>query len=112
MKIKGKITPLHDKVLVTEMNFGMETSKGGIVLHSDNGKTQGIKPRWGKVWAVGPEQTEIKPGDWILLEHGRWTRTWEVEQEDGSILELRGVDNKAIMLISDSKPEDVMQGIS
>lgn len=105
--IKGKINPIGDKILIIEMNFGMETTKSGIVVTSDNGKAHGVKPRWGKVWAVGPEQHEIKVGDWILMEHGRWTRTWEVEQDDGSILEVRGVDNKAIILVSDEKPDDV-----
>lgn len=106
-KIKGKINPISDKILITDMNFGMEQTKSGIVIQSDNGKPHGVKPRWGKVWAVGPEQQEIKVGDWIMMEHGRWTRTWEIEQEDGSILEVRGVDNKAIILVSDEKPDDI-----
>lgn len=89
------------------MNFGMEQTKSGIVITSDNGKAHGVKPRWGKVWAVGPEQKEIKVNDWIMMEHGRWTRTWNIEQDDGSILEVRGVDNKAIILVSDEKPDDI-----
>lgn len=106
-KIKGNIVPISDKILITDMNFGMEQTKSGIFIQSDNGKAHGVKPRWGKVWAVGPAQQEIKVGDWILMEHGRWTRTWEIEQEDGTILEVRGVDNKAIILVSDEKPDDV-----
>jgi hypothetical protein len=62
------------------------------------------------VWAVGPLQTKIKPGDWILLEHGRWTRTWEIEHEDG-VIEVRGADNKAIMCVADEKPSDVMRAV-
>jgi len=106
-KIKGTINPIGDKILITDMNFGMEQTKSGIVIQSDNGKAHGVKPRWGKVWAVGPEQKEIKIGDWIMMEHGRWTRTWNIEQDDGSILEVRGVDNKAIILVSDEKPDDI-----
>lgn len=108
-KVKGKIIPLGDKILVSEMEFGMETTKSGIVLHSDNGKAHGVRPRWGCVWAVGPNQTEIKVGDWLLIEHGRWTRTFEIEQEDGTIVEVRGIDNKAIMLMTDEKPSDVQR---
>jgi co-chaperonin GroES (HSP10) len=108
MTIRGKITPLRDKILVADMNFGLSQTKTGIILHSDNGKVQGIKPRWAKVWAVGPEQKDIKVGEWILIEHGRWTRTFEIEEEDGSIQEVRGVDNNAIMMSSDEMPNDEM----
>jgi co-chaperonin GroES (HSP10) len=108
-KVKGKIIPLGDKILISDMEFGMEVTKSGILLHSDNAKAHGVRPRWGKVWAIGPDQTDVKIGEWILLEHGRWTRTFEIEQEDGTILEVRGVDNKAIMLCADEKPDDVQR---
>ena len=104
MKVKGKLTPLRDRVLVSDMEFGEEKSLGGIILPSDNGKAEGVKPRWGKVWAIGPEQQDVEVGQWICVEHGRWTRTFEIEQEDGTVLEVRGIDTKAIMLIADEKP--------
>lgn len=105
MKVKGQVVPLGDKILISNMEFGMEKSQGGIVLHSDNGKNHGIKPRWGRVFAVGKDQHDVTVGQWICIEHGRWTRTWDYENEDGTITELRGVDNKAILLVADEKPE-------
>ena len=107
MKPNRKILPLRDNVLVSDMNFGMQETASGIVIHSDNGKSSGVKPRWGRVWAVGPDQKEIKVGEWILIEHGRWTRTIEHEQEDNSIIELRMVELKAVMLSADERPSDV-----
>jgi co-chaperonin GroES (HSP10) len=107
MKVKGKIVPIRNHVLVSDMDFGMQQTSTGILLHSDNGKSSGVKPRWGRVWAVGPEQTEVKVGEWICIEHGRWTRTIELEQDDGSVLELRRVDNTAILISADNKPTDV-----
>lgn len=107
MKVKGKVTPIRDHVLVADMDFGEQVTASGIVLRSDNGKSAGVKPRWGRVWAIGPQQTEVAVGEWIMVEHGRWTRTIEVEQEDGSILELRRVETGAIMMASDEKPSDV-----
>jgi len=104
-----KITPLKDKILIVDMEFGMEKTKSGIILQSDDGKTTGIHPRWGRVFAVGPEQKDIAVNQWICMEHGRWTRSWKLKQEDGTELEIRGVDNKAIMLVSDEEPEDVMR---
>jgi co-chaperonin GroES (HSP10) len=84
MVTKGKIRPIRDHVIVSDMDFGIQKTATGIIIQSDNGKSRGVKPRWGRVWAVGPEQTEVTVGEWICVEHGRWTRTFEVEQDDGS----------------------------
>jgi len=107
MKVKGKVVPIRDHVLVSDMEFGEQVTASGIVIKSDNGKSSGVKPRWGRVWAIGPEQTEVTVGEWIMIEHGRWTRTIEVEQADGSILELRRVETSAIMMASDERPGDI-----
>lgn len=111
MKVKGKIVPLRDNVLVSEMDFGFEKTKSGIVLMSDDGKTQGIHPRWGKVWAIGPEQKDIEIGEWVCVEHGRWTRTIEFETETETI-ELRMVDTKSILMTSEEKPESIMRAVT
>ncbi len=111
MKVTGKIIPLRDNVLVSNMDFGFEKTKSGILLTSDNGKTQGIHPRWAKVWAVGPDQQDIKVGEWVCVEHGRWTRTIEFETDKG-IVELRMVDNNAILMSADEKPDDIMRASS
>lgn len=112
MKVKGTVKPLHDKVFVSEMNFGEEKTASGIVLTSDNGKGQGVHPRWGKVWAVGPTQQDVKVGEWVLVEHGRWTRTVEYEAEDGTVIEVRMIDNDGILAVADEKPSDVMRNVA
>lgn len=104
-KVNGKIVPLRNMIVGSDMEFGMETTKGGIILHSDNGKTRGIHPRWCKVYAVGPEQKDVKVGQWICVEHGRWGRTVELETDDG-IVEVRAIDPNCILLSSDNLPED------
>lgn len=101
-KIKG-IKPLKDYILVTEMSFEQRTLNSGIILLSDDGKTDGIRPRWARVFAVGPEQKEIKIGQWVLVEHGRWTRGSLVEI-DGSEHTIRRVDSSAILLVTDDQP--------
>ena len=108
MKVVGKIVPLRDKVLVSDMNFDSQKTFSGIIIPSDNGKVQGIHPRWAKVFAVGNEQKEVKVGEWILIEHGRWTRGIEYEMENGEKIELRMVDNNAILMSSDDPPRDAM----
>jgi co-chaperonin GroES (HSP10) len=103
--VKGKIIPLKDNVIVSDMNFDDEVSKVGIILRSQDGKSDGIKPRWGKVWAIGPTQQDVKVGEWVLIEHGRWTRGITVE-EDGKELTVRMVEVKSIMLQADELPSE------
>ena len=86
------------------MEFGEEKTQSGIILKSDDGRVEGIKPRWGRVWAVGPEQTDVKVGEWVLMEHGRWSRAAEYENEDGSITKIQKADTKAMLATADEKP--------
>jgi co-chaperonin GroES (HSP10) len=103
--VKGKIIPLKDNVIVSDMNFDDEVSKVGIILRSQDGKSDGIKPRWGKVWAIGPTQQDVKVGEWVLIEHGRWTRGITVE-ENGKEHIVRMVEVKSIMLQADELPSE------
>jgi len=107
--IKGKLIPIRDRVFFTDMNFEEEVLESGLILKSDNGKGEGVKPRWGRVYAVGPEQHDVKAGEWILIEHARWTRMFELENDDGSITKLQVADNKGIMLVADEKPANSVQ---
>lgn len=103
-KIK-KFTALADHVIVADMNFEGRTLASGIILHSDNAKSEGIRPRWAQVYAVGPEQKEIKVGQWVCVEHGRWTRGVKIEDPVGEHT-IRRVDNEAIMMVADEQPSD------
>lgn len=104
-KVKiSQIKPIQAHILVRDMNFGEQTSAGGIVLRSDNGKSEGVKPRWCQVFAVGKEQAEVKVGDWLLVEHGRWTRGLEVEEDDGTVVTIHRIDENGILMASDERP--------
>lgn len=109
--VKGKITPLGDKVFVNNMNFGEQVTTGGIVLMGDDAKDHGIRPRWAQVWAVGKDHAEeFSVGDWILIEHGRWTRGIPYEYEDGTETTIRMVENKAIIMWDIEQPKDAIIG--
>jgi len=105
-----KLKVLKDNIIVTDMNFDGRKLQSGIVLLNDNGKGYGIRPRWGRVYAVGPTQTDVKVGQWILVAHGRWTRGLDIEDESGAKT-IRKIDPKDILLISDSEecPQDDTQ---
>ena len=100
-----KTKALKGKVLVTDLERGSRLI-GGIIIPDDNGKSEGIRPRWGRVYSVGEDITDITAGQWILIENGRWTRMLKVKEDDGSYTQLWGVEwPKSVMLVSDTDPE-------
>ena len=101
---KAQLKPLRDHVIVMDMSF-KERIVGSIILPSDDGKSSGIRPRWAQVYAVGPLQQDIRVDDYVLVEHGRWTRGIEVEDETGRHM-LRRVDPNGLMMVSDHLPQD------
>lgn len=102
---RDNFQPIRDWVIATEMNFEGRTLSSGVILLNDNGRADGIRPRWGCVYAIGPDQTDIKVGDWICVAHGRWTRGLDIEDETGKKT-VRRIDPKDILLVSDTLPDD------
>lgn len=78
------LRPLRDNVILTNLETGERLSSSGIIIPNDDGKDTGIRARWGQVYAVGPEQKDVNVGDWVLMQHGRWTK--------GADLKLKGQD--------------------
>ena len=104
---KNQIKAVKDHILVHEMVFDERITTGGIVLLNDNGKGNGIRPRWGKVYAVGHNQKDVSVGQWILVAHGRWTRGIDIEDENGKTT-IRKIDPNDILLVADGdeRPKD------
>ena len=102
---QGQLLPVKDNVICSDMVFTERFTSSGIILPSDNGKSSGVRPRWGRVWAVGPEQKDVKVGQWICVAHGRWTRGVDIV-DDGQSMTIRKIDPKDILLISDTEPQD------
>jgi len=98
-----RIRALNDHVLVTDMKFGQRQLSSGLILLNDDGKGNGIRPRWCQVFAIGPDQRDVEVGQWILVAHGRWTRANEIEI-NGEKKQLRRVDHNDILLVSDEPP--------
>lgn len=107
---KGKPRAVGNRVLVTDMYFGEQVTKSGIVLTNDDGTTRGIYPRWAKVYGKGPRNTDpYEVGHWILIEHGRWTRGFKLDDGSGE-KELRMVEAESILAYAEEKPNDVYIG--
>lgn len=99
-----KIKALKGKVLVTDLERGSRMING-IIIPNDDGKSEGIRPRWGKVYSIGYDVTEISVGQWILIENGRWTRMLKVKEDDGTETQVWGVEWPAsVLLATDEEP--------
>jgi hypothetical protein len=103
------LKPLPGNIFAFLQN-GERVTKGGIFLRDDNGKDHGIRPRWGKVWKVADDITDVVPGQWILVEHGRWTMTINYKDPDGAETKFNKIDPAGILLVTDNEPEDEFIG--
>lgn len=107
---KVKVRALASDLLVINMDMGEQKSNGGIVIASDDGKAHGVKPRWAEVYKVGEEcELDVKVGQWVLIEHGRWTRKMKIDDGEGE-KEFQKVEVKSVIAVTDEKPSDFYIG--
>ena len=101
-----KIIPLRDKIFAEILDVGEITTPGGVILQNDVGKES--RPRWFKVEAVGPEATEVKEGDYALVDTGRWSHSLK-RLSDG--VELRDIEYDGILAIANKEnmPSELTQ---
>lgn len=104
-----EIRAIQDDVIVCDMDFSEIKTASGIVLRSDDGQAHGVKPRWGRVYRIGPRQTDVKEGEWILIEHGRWSRKVKIRDSEGE-KEIQKVEVKSILAATDRRPNDAYIG--
>ena len=102
---RSKFKVLKDTILVHGMEFKERLSQGGLILLDDDMKSQGIRPRWAQVYAIGPEVKDIKVDDYIMIAHGRWSRGQAIEDDEGEKV-IRKVDPNDILLISNTPVND------
>jgi co-chaperonin GroES (HSP10) len=108
--VEGKLIPLNDNILVVDMNFEEQKTASGIVIQSDDGKAHGVKPRWAEVYKVGERcEIAVKPGQWVLIEHGRWSRKIKIDDGQGE-KEFQKVEVKSVMAVADQRPNDFYIG--
>jgi co-chaperonin GroES (HSP10) len=104
------LRPIHDKVIVTDLEHGEKKTKSGIIMLDDStvaAGERGVRPRWARVYAVGPEQTDVKQDQWILLEHGRWSLGQTFTDHNGEEIRIWLADHDSILAVSEVNPEEL-----
>lgn len=99
-----KVRAFGDRVLGIMLNppGTYKKSKAGLLIADKDMDATGIKPRWFEVYSVGENIDWLKEGQYVFVEHGRWTRGMDVDDD----LKLYMLDNKDCMLVSDTLPDE------
>lgn len=104
------IRPLRERVLAELLGLDQRVTASGIIIQGENGKDRGVRPRWAKVHLVGEGIDWVRPGQYVLVAHGRWSRQFECEH-NGEKLKLVHLDNKECLIVTDEEPMDDFVGV-
>ena len=78
----------------------IEADAHSVVVHSMEPFAKisdgGIKAHWAEVVSVGKEVSDVKEGDWILIDDGRWSN---IVFEEGEEMEVIPYPTPVHMLI-------------
>lgn len=99
--VNNELEAIRDVIVCCDAEFGDQQTSAGIIIKSNIKESQGITSRWMRVHKVGTNIDFLQPGDWVLVEYGRWTEGFEVD----GIEEAYRVDPKGCMAVSDEKPD-------
>lgn len=100
-----------DKIAVIEMDNTDERRLGsGIIVPGEKFNDRAIHPRWCKAYKVGSEIKDVSEGEWLLVEHGRWTYGVDTTDDNGNDIKVWIIDYQGIMLACDERPETEFNG--
>jgi hypothetical protein len=102
----SEFRPLRKNVFVTDLDSGMHVTAGGIIRPDDNMSETGIRSRWARVWAIGPEVEDLTVGEWIFVEHARWTNSIDIDLPSGRVRVWKVDWPNAVMLASPDDPRE------
>lgn len=100
-----KIRALSDSILGTDADFGDQVTAGGIIIQDNSKKSQGITPRWFKVISVGNNIDWVTSGQWVLVQHGRWSDGIQLDSRDTQSDKVWKLDPNGCLMVSDTKPD-------
>jgi len=103
----AKIKALRGKVLaeMIEKPDGLRKTKSGLILKDADNDTSGIRPRWFKVYSVGEDIDWVTQGQYLLVDHGRWSNGVKLDED----VKIYLVDNNDCLVISDKNPIEEQQ---
>lgn len=100
-KLMSEVKALPGKILAVmiEKPDGLRKTAGGIILKDKDNDVSGIRPRWFQVHTVGNDIDWLNEGQYVYVDHGRWSNGVKVED-----LTLHLLDNNDCLMVSDENP--------
>jgi hypothetical protein len=97
------IKAMPNKILayMIEKPGDYKKSQGGIFMQDKDADVTGIRPRWFKVFSVGEKIDWITEGEYVLVDHGRWSNGMSVDEQDDKLYLL---DNEGCLATQDTNP--------
>jgi hypothetical protein len=105
-----QLSPLGNKIILINLDSGLRKSRGVILLDDSTAEdgARGIRPRWAEVYAVGPDQEDVTVGDWVLMDHGRWSPGQDLRLTDDTNLRFWLGDPDGVIGVSTTgKPPEL-----
>jgi hypothetical protein len=103
-----KVRALGKHIICINADFGDQVTPAGLILKSNIEQSQGITSRWFQVFTVGPKITWLKPCDWVLVEYGRWTTQFILEDDRlPCSTPAWKIDPEGCLAISEQKPDTI-----
>jgi hypothetical protein len=102
-----KVNAIGDSVLASmvKVTGGHRVLASGILVADKDMTESGIRPRWFKVESVGPNVTFVEEGQFVYVEHGRWSNEMKIQQGTGNeSTSIWLLDSEKCLLVSDSNP--------
>lgn len=87
--------------VMAERPKGLRKTTSGLFIPDKDIDASGIRHRWFLIHSVGPDVDWCAPGQYVMVEHGRWSNGVKVDNE----LTLWLIDNNGCLMISDEVPE-------
>jgi co-chaperonin GroES (HSP10) len=77
-----KLAALNDTIIFEFLDeiqdgFFATRTKSGLILQTQNPEMNASLPRWGKVYAVGPDVKDVIVNDYILLAPLHWSTNFK-----------------------------------
>lgn len=98
-----KIKAVGDRVLASMIDSpdGYKATSSGILIDDKDASANAIRPRWFKVYALGPKADDaISVGQYVYVAHGRWSNG--IKMSTGE--KIYQLDNEEILAVSDENP--------
>lgn len=99
----SQVTAFGGKILAEMIDRPQDykKTKSGIFIQDKDGTSSGVRPRWFRIYDVGPDIDWAQKGQYVYVEHGRWTTGVNLDEETKVYM----LDNKDCLLISDEEPD-------